>query len=168
MLYLCPHQCHPSKVVDAACLAAGPAGHTGVTAATVLSEGRGWHEDKMLNVAADVLKRVPEVVDYEATFKLVSCDMGPLNMVLLQVCVYGVCMCGVVWCRTSTPSPLPLPPPLPLLMWCGVERAPPAPCLCYGTRQSCPISQMDWGGEPLSASSPRGPLIQLVQAFPRG
>ena len=56
--YLCLHQCHLSKVVDAACLAAGPAGHAGVTAATVLSEGRGWHEDKMLNVAADVLMRV--------------------------------------------------------------------------------------------------------------
>ena len=57
--YLCPHQCHPSKVVDAACLAAGPAGHAGVTAATVLSEGKGWHEDKVLNVAADVLKEGP-------------------------------------------------------------------------------------------------------------
>ena len=59
MHYLCLHQCHPSKVVDAACLAAGPAGHAGVTAATVLSEGRGWHEDKVLNVAADVLKEGP-------------------------------------------------------------------------------------------------------------
>ena len=39
--YLCPHQCHPSEVVGAACLAAGPAGHAGVTAATVLSEGGG-------------------------------------------------------------------------------------------------------------------------------
>ena len=37
------------------------------------------------------------MVDYEATFKVVSGDMGPLNMVLLQeVCVCGVCMCGVV------------------------------------------------------------------------
>ena len=36
-----------------------PAGHAGVTAATVLSEGRGWHEDKVVNVAADVLKRSP-------------------------------------------------------------------------------------------------------------
>ena len=46
-------------MVGAACLAAGPAGHAGVTAATVLSEGRGWHEDKVLNVAADVLKEGP-------------------------------------------------------------------------------------------------------------
>ena len=49
-------------------------------------------EDKVLNLAADVLKRVPELVDYEATYKLVSDDMGPLNVVLLQeVCVY-MCM----------------------------------------------------------------------------
>ena len=51
----------------------------------------------MLNVAADVLKRVSEVVDYEATYKVVSGDMGPLNMVLLQevcVCVWSV----HVWC----------------------------------------------------------------------
>ena len=98
MHYLCPHQCHPSKVVDAACLAAEPARHAGVTAATVLSEGRGWHEDKVLDVAADLLKKVPEVVDYEATYKLVSGDIGPLNMVLLQeVCVCVECAC-VVWC----------------------------------------------------------------------
>ena len=52
-------------------------------------------EDKVLNLAADVLKRVPELVDYEATYKLVSDDMGPLNVVLLQeVCVHAcVCMC---------------------------------------------------------------------------
>ena len=36
-----------------------PAGHAGVTAATALSEGRSWHEDKVLNVAADVLKEGP-------------------------------------------------------------------------------------------------------------
>ena len=37
--------------------------------------------------------RVPELVDYEATYKVVSGDMGPLNMVLLQegcVCVWSV------------------------------------------------------------------------------
>ena len=42
-------------------------------------------------------KKVPEVVEYEATYKLVSGDIGPLNIVLLkEVCVCGVCMCGVV------------------------------------------------------------------------
>ena len=53
-------------------------------------------EDKVLNLAADVLKRVPELVDYEATYKLVSDDMGPLNVVLLQeVCVvWAGCVLG--------------------------------------------------------------------------
>ena len=49
-------------------------------------------------MAADMLKRGPELVDYEATYKLVSSDMGPLNMVLLQeVCVCMECAC-VMWC----------------------------------------------------------------------
>lgn len=38
----------------------------------------------MLNLAADVLKHVPEIVDYDATAKLVADDMNPLNVVLLQ------------------------------------------------------------------------------------
>ena len=40
----------------------------------------------------------PELVDYEATYKLVLGDTGPLNMVLLQVCVWSVhvFMCSVV------------------------------------------------------------------------
>lgn len=38
----------------------------------------------MLNLAADVLKHVPEIIDYEATAKLVADDMNPLNVVLLQ------------------------------------------------------------------------------------
>lgn len=42
----------------------------------------------MLNLAADVLKHVPEIVDYDATAKLVADDMNPLNVVLLQeVCI---------------------------------------------------------------------------------
>jgi len=35
-------------------------------------------------LAADVLKRVPDVIDYEATLKNVADDMSPLNVVLLQ------------------------------------------------------------------------------------
>lgn len=35
-------------------------------------------------MAADVLKHVPEIIDYEATAKLVADDMNPLNVVLLQ------------------------------------------------------------------------------------
>ena len=38
----------------------------------------------MLNLAADVLKHVPEIIDYEATATLVADDMNPLNVVLLQ------------------------------------------------------------------------------------
>lgn len=38
----------------------------------------------MLNLAADVLKHVPEIIDYDATAKLVADDMNPLNVVLLQ------------------------------------------------------------------------------------
>ena len=36
-----------------------PAGHAGVTAATALSEGGESREDKVLDLAADVVKRVP-------------------------------------------------------------------------------------------------------------
>jgi len=35
-------------------------------------------------LAADVLKHVPELLDYEATAKLVADDINPLNVVLLQ------------------------------------------------------------------------------------
>ena len=46
---------------------------------------------KVLSLAADVLSKLPEPIDYEATHKLVSEDMTPLNIVLLQeVCL---CMC---------------------------------------------------------------------------
>ena len=38
----------------------------------------------MLNLAADVLKHVPELIDYETTAKMVADDMSPLNVVLLQ------------------------------------------------------------------------------------
>jgi hypothetical protein len=37
-----------------------------------------------LELAADVLKHIPETIDYEATYKLVADDMNPLNVVLLQ------------------------------------------------------------------------------------
>lgn len=39
---------------------------------------------KVLNLSADVLKNVPDVIDYEATANLVADDMSPLNVVLLQ------------------------------------------------------------------------------------
>ena len=45
---------------------------------------------KVLNLASDVLKQVPELIDYESTYKLISDDMNPLNVVLLQEvqCIY--------------------------------------------------------------------------------
>ena len=39
---------------------------------------------QVLDLAADVLKHVPDTIDYEATYKLVVDDMSPLNVVLLQ------------------------------------------------------------------------------------
>lgn len=41
-------------------------------------------EDKVLNLAADVLKYVPEPIDFETTAKMIADDMTPLNVVLLQ------------------------------------------------------------------------------------
>ena len=38
----------------------------------------------MLDLAADVLKRVPEEIDYEQTAKIMADDPCPLNVVLLQ------------------------------------------------------------------------------------
>ena len=43
---------------------------------------------QVLNLASDVLKHVPELIDYESTYKLVCDDMNPLNVVLLQEVVY--------------------------------------------------------------------------------
>lgn len=39
---------------------------------------------QVLNLSADVLKHVPEPIDYESTYKLICDDMTPLNVVLLQ------------------------------------------------------------------------------------
>lgn len=41
-------------------------------------------EDKVLELAADVLKKVPDVIDYDQTAKILSDDPSPLNVVLLQ------------------------------------------------------------------------------------
>lgn len=40
--------------------------------------------DQVLNLSSDVLKQVPELIDYESTYKLICDDMNPLNVVLLQ------------------------------------------------------------------------------------
>ena len=39
---------------------------------------------QVLNLASDVLKHIPALIDYDAAAKLVADDMNPLNVVLLQ------------------------------------------------------------------------------------
>ncbi len=39
---------------------------------------------QVLDLAADVLRRVPDLIDYETTAKILSDDPSPLNVVLLQ------------------------------------------------------------------------------------
>ena len=41
-------------------------------------------EDKVLDLAADVLKKVPDTIDYDQTAKILAEDPSPLNVVLLQ------------------------------------------------------------------------------------
>ncbi|KAJ7313213.1 hypothetical protein JRQ81_004492 [Phrynocephalus forsythii] len=41
-------------------------------------------EDKVLELSADVLSKIPEEIDYEGTCKVLSTDPSPLNVVLLQ------------------------------------------------------------------------------------
>lgn len=42
----------------------------------------------MLDLAADVLKKVPEEIDYEQTAKIMADDPSPLNVVLLQEVIF--------------------------------------------------------------------------------
>ena len=39
---------------------------------------------QVLNLASDVLKHIPALIDYDAAAKLIADDMNPLNVVLLQ------------------------------------------------------------------------------------
>ncbi|KAL8578353.1 Dynein heavy chain 2, axonemal [Nucella lapillus] len=41
-------------------------------------------EDKVLDLAANIYKQIPENIDYEGTAKILSTDPSPLNVVLLQ------------------------------------------------------------------------------------
>ena len=41
-------------------------------------------EDKVLDLAADVLKKLPDLIDYDQTAKILADDPSPLNVVLLQ------------------------------------------------------------------------------------
>lgn len=39
---------------------------------------------QVLELAADVKQKIPEMIDYEGTRKLLALDPSPLNVVLLQ------------------------------------------------------------------------------------
>lgn len=50
-----------------------------------IDTGKGMsREEKVMSVSSDILKRLPEEIDYAATYKSVKHDMSPLNVVLLQ------------------------------------------------------------------------------------
>ena len=51
-------------------------------------------EDKVLELSAEVLKNLPEEIDYEQTAKLLADDLSPLNVVLLQEVRKEVCELG--------------------------------------------------------------------------
>ncbi|XP_066933177.1 dynein axonemal heavy chain 2-like [Clytia hemisphaerica] len=51
----------------------------------VSSAGQGERpEDKVMDLAADVLRKVPDLIDYDQTAKIMAEDPCPLNVVLLQ------------------------------------------------------------------------------------
>ncbi|KAJ1537343.1 Dynein heavy chain 2, axonemal, partial [Nowakowskiella sp. JEL0078] len=50
----------------------------------ITSVGGMSREDKVLSISQDILKRLPEDLDYHLTYKAVQHDMSPLNVVLLQ------------------------------------------------------------------------------------
>ncbi|XP_029784654.1 dynein heavy chain 2, axonemal [Suricata suricatta] len=51
---------------------------------TPISAGGQSREEKVLELAADVKQKIPEMIDYEGTRKLLAMDPSPLNVVLLQ------------------------------------------------------------------------------------
>ena len=46
--------------------------------------GVGSREEKVFNLITDIMKKIPEALDYENTYKILKHDMSPLNVVLLQ------------------------------------------------------------------------------------
>ncbi|KAI8821286.1 dynein heavy chain and region D6 of dynein motor-domain-containing protein [Fimicolochytrium jonesii] len=50
----------------------------------VSSTGGASIEDKVLALAADILRKLPENIDYTTTYKLIQHDLSPTNVVLLQ------------------------------------------------------------------------------------
>uniref|UniRef100_A0A2K5CLM4 Dynein axonemal heavy chain 2 n=1 Tax=Aotus nancymaae TaxID=37293 RepID=A0A2K5CLM4_AOTNA len=51
---------------------------------TPIRAGSQTREEKVLELAADVKQKIPEMIDYEGTRKLLALDPSPLNVVLLQ------------------------------------------------------------------------------------
>uniref|UniRef100_A0A8C9P5P1 Dynein axonemal heavy chain 2 n=1 Tax=Spermophilus dauricus TaxID=99837 RepID=A0A8C9P5P1_SPEDA len=51
---------------------------------TPISAGGQTREEKVLELATDVKQKIPEMIDYEGTRKLLALDPSPLNVVLLQ------------------------------------------------------------------------------------
>ncbi|XP_032136290.1 dynein heavy chain 2, axonemal isoform X3 [Sapajus apella] len=51
---------------------------------TPIRAGGQTREEKVLELAADVKQKIPEMIDYEGTRKLLALDPSPLNVVLLQ------------------------------------------------------------------------------------
>ena len=51
---------------------------------TVSNSARGSREEKVLDLSADMLGRLPALIDYDATVKVFADDPNPLNIVLLQ------------------------------------------------------------------------------------
>ncbi|XP_074244239.1 dynein axonemal heavy chain 2 isoform X4 [Saimiri boliviensis] len=51
---------------------------------TPITAGGQTREEKVLELAADVKQKIPEMIDYEGTRKLLALDPSPLNVVLLQ------------------------------------------------------------------------------------
>ncbi|XP_052771287.1 dynein axonemal heavy chain 2-like isoform X2 [Mya arenaria] len=50
----------------------------------ISSAGGESREDKVLDLAANIYKQIPENIDYDNTVKILSVDPSPLNVVLLQ------------------------------------------------------------------------------------
>ncbi len=50
----------------------------------ISSSGGQTREEKILSLVFDLKKRIPDLIDYEATYAIVKLDMTPFNVVLLQ------------------------------------------------------------------------------------
>ncbi len=60
----------------------------GLQPAVATSEGESM-EDKVLELAVNIYKQLPENIDYENTVKILGNDSSPLTVVLLQEVIKG-------------------------------------------------------------------------------